>query len=122
MKKRIQSFVYACRGIKVVFLSETNMQIHIVIALLVLIFGFMFKISIAEWIVCLLCIGLVFGAEMMNTAIENVVDLASPDLHPLAGKAKDIAAGAVLLCAITSVVVGLLIFGPKVWNILLPIL
>lgn len=122
MKKRIQSFVYACRGIKVVFLSETNMQIHIVIALLVLIFGFMFKISIAEWIVCLLCIGLVFGAEMMNTAIENVVDLASPDLHPMAGKAKDIAAGAVLLCAITSVVVGLLIFGPKVWNILLPIL
>lgn len=118
MKKRIQSFVYAARGIKVVFSSETNMQIHIVVAALVLIFGFVFKISIMEWIVCLLCIGLVFGAEMMNTAIENVVDLASPDLHPLAGKAKDIAAGAVLLCAIISVIIGLLIFEPKVWNVI----
>jgi len=94
------------------------MQIHIVVAALVLIFGIVFKISIMEWIVCLLCIGLVFGAEMMNTAIENVVDLASPDLHPLAGKAKDIAAGAVLLCAIISVIIGLLIFEPKVWNLI----
>jgi diacylglycerol kinase (ATP) len=118
MKKRIQSFVYAARGIKVVFSSEANMQIHIVVAALVLIFGIVFKISIMEWIVCLLCIGLVFGAEMLNTAIENVVDLASPDLHPLAGKAKDIAAGAVLLCAIISVIIGLLIFEPKVWNVI----
>jgi diacylglycerol kinase len=118
MKKRIRSFVYAGRGIKVVFASEANMKIHIAIAILVVIFGFAFKINITEWIMCLLCIGLVFGAEMINTAIENVVDLASPDLHPLAGKAKDIAAGAVLLCAIISVIIGLLIFEPKVWNVI----
>lgn len=120
MKKRIRSFGYAGKGIRVVFTTEPNMKIHIVIAILVIVFGFLFSISISEWIMCLLCIGLVFGMEMMNTAIENVVDLASPKLHPLAGKAKDIAAGAVLLCAIISVIIGLLIFVPKVWYVLVP--
>jgi diacylglycerol kinase len=115
MKKRIRSFGYAGRGIRVVFGSEPNMKIHIVIASLVVICGFVFSISIVEWMICLLCIGLVFGMEMMNTAIENVVDLASPNLHPLAGKAKDIAAGAVLICAVVSVITGLLIFVPKAW-------
>ena len=122
MKKRIRSFGYAGRGIKVVFGSEPNMKIHIGIATLVIICGFIFSISITEWIECLLCIGLVFGMEMMNTAIENVVDLASPKLHPLAGKAKDIAAGAVLICAIISVIIGLLIFVPKAWALLQPLL
>ena len=122
MKKRIRSFGYAGRGIKVVFGSEANMKIHIGIAILVVICGFIFSISITEWIECLLCIGLVFGMEMMNTAIENVVDLASPKLHPLAGKAKDIAAGAVLICAIISVIIGLLIFVPKASALLQPFL
>lgn len=116
MKKRIQSFGYAGRGIKSVFGSEVNMKIHSVVIIIVVICGFVFNINVTEWIMCLLCIGLVVGAEMMNTAIENVVDLASPDFHPLAAKAKDIAAGAVLICAIISVLIGLLIFIPKVWN------
>jgi diacylglycerol kinase (ATP) len=115
MRKRIRSFGYAGRGIRIVFGSEANMKIHITIAVLVIICGFVFSISLTEWMFCLLCIGLVFGAEMMNTAIENVVDLASPKLHPLAGRAKDIAAGAVLICAIISVIIGLLIFVPKGW-------
>jgi len=118
MKKRIRSFGYAGRGIRIVFGTEANMKIHIGIAVLVIVCGFGFSISIIEWIACLLCVGLVFCAEMMNTAIENVVDLASPNLHPLAGKAKDIAAGAVLICAIISVAVGLLIFVPKAWALL----
>jgi len=117
MKKRIQSFGYAIRGIREVFGTE-NMKIHIGITLLVIICGVVFSISLIEWIFCLLCIGLVIGAEMINTAIENVVDLASPEQHPLAGKAKDIAAGAVLICAIISVVIGLLIFVPKGWHLL----
>lgn len=116
LKKRINSFQYAGRGIRTVFGTETNMKIHICIAILVLIAGFTFKISAIEWIACLLCIGLVVGMEMVNTAIENIVDLVSPNHHPLAGKAKDIAAGAVLICAIISVVVGLLVFGPKFWH------
>jgi len=113
MRKRIQSFGYAGRGIRQVFSSEANMKIHILIAIIVIICGFLFKITVSEWIFCLLCIGLVFSAEMINTAIENVVDLASPEHHELAGKAKDIAAGAVLICAIISVIIGLLIFVPK---------
>lgn len=119
MKKRIQSFGYAGRGIKIVFGSEANMKIHIVIATVVVICGFALRINVTEWCLCLLCIGLVVGAEMMNTAIENVVNLASPTFHPLAGKAKDIAAGAVLICAIISVIVGLLIFVPKIFNLFL---
>ena len=118
MNKRIKSFGYAGRGIKIVFGSEPNMKIHIFVAMLVILCGFVFKINITEWILCLLCIGLVFSAEMINTAIENVVDLASPEHHELAGKAKDIAAGAVLICAIISVVIGLLIFVPKAWNMM----
>jgi len=113
MKKRLQSFGYAFRGIREVMRSEANMQIHIAITILVIVCGIAFSISLTEWMFCLLCIGLVVGAEMMNTAIENVVDLASPEQHPLAGKAKDIAAGAVLICAIISVFIGLLIFVPK---------
>ena len=109
MKKRLQSFRYAFRGIREVMGSEANMQIHIAITILVIVCGIAFSISLTEWMFCLLCIGLVVGAEMMNTAIENVVDLASPEQHPLAGKAKDIAAGAVLICAIISVFIGLLI-------------
>ena len=118
MNNRIKSFGYAGRGIKIVFGSEPNMKIHIFVAMLVILCGFVFKINITEWILCLLCIGLVFSAEMLNTAIENVVDLASPEHHELAGKAKDIAAGAVLICAIISVVIGLLIFVPKAWNMM----
>lgn len=118
MKKRIQSFGYAGRGIREVFGSEANMKIHIVITILVIICGFVFDISLIEWMFCLLCVGLVVAAEMMNTAIENVVDLASPEQNPLAGKAKDIAAGAVLICAIVSVIIGLLIFIPKGWSLI----
>jgi len=118
MKKRLQSFGYAFRGIRVVFGTEANMQIHIVITILVIVCGIAFSISLIEWMFCLLCIGLVVGAEMINTALENVVDLASPEQHPLAGKAKDIAAGAVLICAIISVLIGLLIFVPKGWHLI----
>ena len=118
MKKRLQSFAYAFRGIRVVFGTEANMQIHIVITILVIVCGIAFSISLTEWMFCLLCIGLVVGAEMINTALEDVVDLASPGQHPLAGKAKDIAAGAVLICAIISVLIGLLIFVPKGWHLI----
>lgn len=117
MKKRIRSFGYAGKGIRMVFGSEANMKIHIAISIFVILMGFLFHISASEWIMCLLCMGLVMSMEMMNTAIETIVDFVSPEFHSMAGKAKDIAAGAVLICAITSVVVGLLIFLPKVWCI-----
>ncbi len=118
MKKRIQSFGYAGRGIGLVVSKEANMKIHLAVAVLVVMAGFYFQISIAEWIACLFCFGLVFTTEMINTAIENVVDLASPKQHELARNAKDIAAGAVLVSAIVSAAIGLIIFVPKVWVLL----
>lgn len=122
MKKRIHSFQHAIKGISLVFKSEKNMQIHFLFAVLVILFGFLFEITIIEWMFCLLSIGSVLGAEMINTAIENLVDLASPKRHALAGKAKDVAAGAVLVSAFFAAVVGLIIFAPKVWAFLMVII
>ena len=113
MNKRIESFKYAFRGIGMVLKSEKNMLIHLIISIMVLICGVLFQISITEWMFCLLCFGLVFSTEMMNTAIESIVDLVSPNHHKLAGKAKDIAAGAVLVAAIFTAITGLIIFIPK---------
>ncbi|MEA4982506.1 MAG: diacylglycerol kinase family protein [Paludibacter sp.] len=118
MKRRIHSFKNAFRGIRMVISSEKNMQIHLIVALLVVVAGLFFTISLTEWMLCLLCFGLVIGAEIMNTAIENLVDLASPQKHVLAGKAKDMAAGAVLVCSIFAAIVGLIIFLPKVWMLI----
>lgn len=119
MKKRINSFKNAYSGIRMVFKSEKNMQIHMLIAFLVVIAGFAFRISLLEWMLCLLCFSLVIGAEMMNTSIEHIVDLVSPNKNVLAGKAKDIAAGAVLVTAIIAAVVGLIIFIPKLWHMIM---
>lgn len=113
MNKRIESFKYAFRGIVLVLKSEKNMLIHLIISILVLICGIFFQISTTEWMICLLCFGLVFSTEMINTAIETLVDLVSPNHHKLAGKAKDIAAGAVLVAAIFAAITGLIIFIPK---------
>lgn len=114
MKKFLNSFVFASRGIKLVFASETNMKVHVGISVFVILLGFLFHISTFEWLICILCIGLVFSSEMFNTAIETIVDLISPQRNHLAGKAKDIAAGAVLVTAIMSIAVGIIIFLPKI--------
>lgn len=119
MNKRLRSFGFAGRGIYNAFLSEVNLKIHFGIASAVIICGFYFNISLFEWVACLLCIGLVFGLELINTAIETIVNLVSPKHNELAGRAKDIAAGAVLLGAIISVIIGCLIFLPKISAILL---
>ena len=115
MKKRIDSFAYAIRGIRLAVGSEVNIKIHLTVALLVIICGFVFNISTIEWMIVFLCFGLVLGMEVMNTAIETVVDLASPKRHKLAGRAKDLAAGAVLITAIFAAICGLIIFIPKGW-------
>lgn len=121
MNKRIKSFLYAGTGIKEVVLAEMNMRIHIVVALLVVICGFVLGITIFEWLVCLICIALVITAEMFNTAIETVVNLVSPQKNSLARKAKDVAAGAVLVSAIFAAIAGLLIFVPKLYLLFKPL-
>lgn len=112
-KRLINSFGYAFEGIKQAYLGEQNMRIHFFMASLVIIFGFFLKISYMEWLVCLLLIGLVIMAEFINTAVEYVVDLASPKVHPLAKAAKDTASAGVLMMAIISAVIGIIIFVPK---------
>ena len=112
-KRLINSFKYASEGIKQSYKGEQNLKIHTFIAILVIVFGFFLKISYFEWLVCLILIGLVLMTEFFNTAIEYVVDLASPRIHPLAKATKDTASAGVLIMAIISAIIGLLIFVPK---------
>ncbi len=116
-KKRLtNSFKYAFEGILQAYVGEQNLKIHTVIAVLVIIFGFILKISYTEWLVCLVLIGLVLMAEFFNTSIEYLVDLASPEIHPLAKATKDTASAGVLMMAIISAIIGLIIFIPKLIN------
>ena len=112
IRKFIKSFGYAIQGI-VTAMREQNFRFHLLSAVIVMIAGLFTGLSIIEWIIIVLVITLVIGAEMFNTAIERVVDLVSPDYHPLAKQAKDIAAAAVLVFAACSVIIGMLIFLPK---------
>ena len=112
-KRLINSFKYAFEGILQAYVGEQNLKIHTVIAILVIIFGFILKISYTEWLVCLVLIGLVLMAEFFNTSIEYLVDLVSPEIHPLAKATKDTASAGVLMMAIISAIIGLIIFAPK---------
>ncbi|HQU60355.1 MAG: diacylglycerol kinase family protein [Phaeodactylibacter sp.] len=119
LRRRLLSFQYAFTGIATLMRSTPNAWIHLLAALAAITLGFFFSISTIEWCLVALAIAFVFAAEAFNTALEHLTDLASPGHHPLAGKAKDLAAGAVLLAALGAAAVGLLIFGPKVlawWN------
>ena len=112
-KSRIQSFRYAIKGIIHAFKHERNIWIQSICAVVAVGAGFVFKIHSIEWIAIVFCIGLVFACEIINTAIENIVDFISPEYHKKAGLIKDLAAGAVLIVAIMSAVVAAIIFIPK---------
>ncbi len=116
LKSRIKSFVYAFKGIRSLLIKEHNAWIHCIAIMLVTICGFKFQITSTEWCVILLCFGLVLSAEAFNTAIERLVDLVSPDYHPIAGDVKDVAAGAVLICAIAAAIIGCIILIPYFIN------
>lgn len=116
-KNLIDSFKHAFEGIGVAIKSERNLQIHIAIMFLVIIFGIILKISVVEWFVCLLLFGGVISLEMINTAIETTVDLITMERNPKAKLAKDASAGAVLVIAIVSVIIGLIIFVPKILEV-----
>lgn len=115
-KRRVQSisasFEHAFEGIEV-GIGERNMKIHCIMAVLVVFFGFILHISVTEWCICLVLFGLIMGLELVNTAIESVVDLATQEYHPLAKRAKDTAAGAVLIASIMAAIAGLIIFIPR---------
>jgi diacylglycerol kinase len=112
MRRLAKSFRFAFAGIGYLVRTQPNMRIHLAIAALVVVLGLWLGLPVRDWAVIVLAAGLVLCAEAFNTALEAVVDLASPEQHPLARVAKDVGAGAVTLAAITSVLVGLLILGP----------
>lgn len=115
---RLMSFKYAIQGINDLFRSQPNARIHLFVFVIVLIAGIYFKLSTIEWSLVVLCSAIVLAGEAVNTAIEYLTDLVSPDYHPLAGKAKDAAAACVLFTAIGAAIVGLIIFLPKFFQLL----
>ena len=121
MKKKniLYSFKYAFTGIISSIKKERNMKIHISIMTIVMLLGIILKIQKIEWIICIILFGLVISVEMINTSIEIVVDMVMPNKNENAKNAKVISAGAVLIVAITSLIIGLIIFIPKIYNILL---
>lgn len=113
MNKRIKSFICAFRGIWKVLSGETNMQIDLFIAIIVVAFGWGLALSATEWIFVIFAIGMVFAAETFNTAIERTCNMIEHRYNRSIGSIKDISAGAVLICAITAAIIGLIIFVPK---------
>lgn len=112
-KARLKSFRFAAHGLRLL-LNEHNARIHISVALLVVATGFLLHISLQEWIAVVVCIAVVITAEAFNSALEVLADRITCEIDPLIGRAKDLAAGAVLIVAIGAVIVGLLIFIPKI--------
>lgn len=118
VKKRLQSFKYAINGLKILFKEEHNARVHLAVAIIVIIGGIVFSVSIVEWIILCFAIGLVISFEIINSAIENLADFVSPQYHNLIKKVKDLSAAAVLVSTISSIIAGILIFLPKVIDLI----
>jgi diacylglycerol kinase len=116
MGKFIKSFGYAFSGLVYAFKSQFNFKVHIAALFVVGFAGWWYSLSPAEWLWLIVVSGIVLVAELLNTAIEVLVDLVSPGIHPKAKIIKDVAAAAVLVAALTAVVIGLVIFIPKIFN------
>lgn len=117
IKSRIRSFGYAINGLKIVFKNEHNFRIHTFAAFAVLIAGFIFKVSVTEWIILTLTIAFVMVVEALNTAIEYVCNYLTKDYDYNIGVIKDVCAAAVLISAIGAAIVGIIIFAPKIFEI-----
>jgi diacylglycerol kinase len=113
MNKFIKGFVYALNGIWHASITQLNFRVHLVCAIVAVYAGYALHISNDEWLWIIFCIGMVLVAELLNTAIEFLTDLVSPEYNKKAGLVKDMAAGAVLITAITALTIGFLIFVPK---------
>lgn len=112
--KRGIGLSFAWNGLKHVFKKEKNFKIHLVIALSVIIVSFFFKLTPVEWATVLLVIGLVLVMEIMNSTIERIIDYVKPEIHPKAKVIKDMSAASVLISALIAIMIGLIIFIPKI--------
>ncbi len=108
----VASFAHAGEGIAYSLRTQRNMRIHAGFALAAIILGFVYAITPTQWLIVILCIGCVFGLECINTALESLVDLVSPEYHELAKHAKDAAAAGVLCAAIASLIIGVMLYAP----------
>jgi diacylglycerol kinase len=115
ISKRLASFTYAFNGLRILLQKEHNARIHVFAALCVVVAGFIFNISTMEWIAVLLSIGLVISFEIINSSIEHIADFIHPEKHEKIKTIKDLAAAGVLTSAITALIIGLLIFIPKIF-------
>jgi len=116
---RIKSFGYAINGLKIFFKEEHNAKVQLLAAIAVIIAGFVFNISNTEWIAIIFAIGFVIAIEAINSAIENLSDFVSPDKHEMIKKTKDLSAAGVLVSALTALVIGLIVFMPKIYVFIL---
>ena len=114
IKKRIKSFAYAFAGLKVLFREEHNSWIHATAAVLAIAMGFIFRISPMEWIAIVIVIGMVFSAEIINSSLERTADFVKAERDDRKRDIKDLGAAAVLVCAMSALIIGLIIFVPKI--------
>ncbi|MDQ8736704.1 diacylglycerol kinase family protein [Paenibacillus sp. LHD-38] len=117
MQKFIASFAVAISGVVFALRTQSHMRFHALAGLIACVVGLIVSLEPLEWAIILLAIAVVISAEMINTAVEQAVNLASPSIHPVAKVAKDVAAGAVLIAAVISAIIGLLILGPPLWRL-----
>ena len=110
----VKSFGYALNGLKILFKEEPNARIHLLAAIAVVIAGYFFEISTIEWIAIVFAIGFVLTMEAINSAIEGLSDFVSPEKHEMIKKIKDLSAAGVLISALTALVIGLIVFVPKI--------
>lgn len=114
LSKRLKSFIFAINGLKILIYEEHNARIHLFAAVCALISGFILNISTIEWILILFAIGFVISFEIINTSIENIADYISPEKNIFIKKIKDLAAAGVLISSIIALIIGLIIFLPKI--------
>ena len=112
----VKSFGHAFNGLIILFKEEYNARIHLLAAIAVVIAGFIFEISTTEWIVIIFAIGFVLAMEAINSSIEGLADFVSPEKHEMIKKIKDLSAAGVLISALTALIIGLIVFLPKVWG------
>lgn len=115
LRKTRNSFKFAFKGIDYLLQNENNFRFHIFTAVFTIALGLLVNLTMLEWLIIIIMIGLVLMAEASNTALEKFLDVLHPEIHPTVGIAKDLAAGAVLLISATAAIVGIIIFGSRIW-------
>lgn len=114
IKKKSIGLKYAINGLVYAFKNEINMRVHVLSTILVIVFGLIFRVSFTEWVLLFLTFGLVLSSEVFNTAVEMLLDYLAPEWHPKAGVIKDLTAGGVLVASSIALIIGAIVFIPKI--------